>query len=71
MPFSFFKEHEKLGDSSKFVAWNVRLEIVTDNNHVLDFIEGRKPKPQENASAAIENKHKKGKGKPSKLRRPP
>jgi len=56
----FFKEHEKLGDSSNFAAWKVRLEIIADNNDVLDSIQGRVLAPPENASIAIKNKHKKG-----------
>jgi len=59
MSSSFFKEHENLGDSSKFVAWKVGLEIIADNNDVLDFIQGRVPDPPKNASSSIKNKHMK------------
>jgi len=37
----FFKEHEKLGDSSNFVAWKIRLEIIANNNDVLEYIQGK------------------------------
>jgi len=45
MSSSTFKEHEKLGDASNFVAWKVRLDIITDNNYVLEHIQGRMPEP--------------------------
>jgi len=36
MSSSTFKEHERLGDASNFVAWKVRLEIIVDNNDVME-----------------------------------
>jgi len=51
MSSSFFKEHEKLGDSSNFVAWKIKLEIIVDNNDVLEYIRGKVPKPPNNSSA--------------------
>jgi len=64
---SFFKSDEKLGDSSNFATWKVRLEIVADNNDVLDYIKGKVPAPPENASKSFKKKHKKGELKQSKL----
>jgi len=46
MSSSFFKEHEKLGDSSNFVAWKIRLEIIADNNDVLEYIQGKVYEPR-------------------------
>ena len=48
-----------MGDSSNFAAWKFKLEIITDNNDVLDYIQGRVPKPPEIASVVVRNKHKK------------
>jgi len=38
MSSSTFEEHEKLGDASIFAAWKVRLEIISNNNDVLEYI---------------------------------
>ena len=59
MSSSFFKEHEKLGDSSKFDSWKIKLEIIDDNNYVLEYIQGKVFEPLENASTIAKNKHKK------------
>ena len=67
MSSSTFKEHEKLGDASNFAAWKVRLEIITDNNDVLEYIQGRMPKPPENASASLKNRCKKGESKAKQI----
>ena len=42
---SFFKENEKLGDSSNIVSCKIRLEIIVDNNDALEYIQGMVPKP--------------------------
>eukprot|EP00253_Pinus_taeda_P023604 PITA_23604 len=57
---SFFNSDEKLHNSSNFVAWKVRLEIIANNNDVLDYIQGKVPEPPENASVVAKNKYKKG-----------
>ena len=67
MSSSTFKEHEKLGDASNFVAWKVKLEIITDNNDVLEYIQGRIPKPLENASASLKNRYKKDDSKAKQI----
>jgi len=41
MSTSYFKENEKLGDSSNFAAWKIRLEIVVDDNNVWEYIQGK------------------------------
>jgi len=60
MSSSFFKVNEKLGNSSNFVAWKIKLEIIADNNDVLEYIQGKVPRPPKNASTAAKNKYKKG-----------
>jgi len=64
---SFFKSDEKLGHSSNFVAWKVRLEIIADNNDVLKYIQGKLLESPENASATTKNNHKKGELKERKI----
>ena len=59
MSSSYFKEHEKLGDSSNFFSWKIRLEIIADSNDVLEFVQGKIPESLENASVAAKNNHKK------------
>lgn len=61
---SFFKENEKLHDSSNFVAWKVKLEIIVDNNDVLDYIQGKVSK---HASVAVKKKHNKGELKSNQI----
>jgi len=56
-----------LQDTSNFVAWKVRLEIIAENNDVLEYIQGRMPEPPENASASLKRRYKKGKSKENQL----
>jgi len=67
MSSSFFKEHEKLGDSSNFFASNIKLEIIVDNNDVLEYIKIKLHEPPKNASIAAKKKHKKGELKAKKI----
>jgi len=64
---SLFKENETLGNSSNFTAWKVKLEIIADNKDVLDYIQGKVPKPPKNSSDVVKNKHKKGELKAKKI----
>ncbi len=57
---SHFKMDEKLDDSSNYVVWRTRLDVTLDENDVLGYVEGKVPKPLENASTAIKSKYKKG-----------
>ena len=57
---SFFKQNEKLCDSSNFAAWKVKLEIIANNNNVLDYIQENVLEPLENYFVVVKNKHKKG-----------
>jgi len=63
---SYFKSDENLGDSSNFVAWKVRLDIVANNSDVLDYIQGKVPEPLENAYVVAKKKHKIGELKEEK-----
>ena len=56
-----------MGDSSNFVAWKVRLEIIAVNNDVLDYIQGKVPDSSENPSIAFNNKQNKGELKSNKI----
>ena len=67
MTTSYFKEVEKLGDSFNFAAWKIRLEIISDDNDVLEYIQGKVPEPLENALVAAKNKYKKGELKAKKI----
>ena len=64
---SFFKENQKLGDSSNFVAWKFRLEIIDDNNDVFEYIQGKVLEPLENAFDTAKNKYKKAELKEKQL----
>lgn len=57
---SYFKNTEKLGDSSNFTAWKIRLEVILEDIDILEYVEGKVPKPTENALAATKSKYKKG-----------
>jgi len=67
MSSSTFKEDENLGDTSNFVAWKVRFEIIADNNDVLEYIQGGMPEPPENASTSFKNRYKKGESKAKQI----
>lgn len=67
MSTSYFKDSEKLGDSSNFVAWKIRLEVTLDENDVLEYVEGKVPVPPENAIATAKSKYKKGDLKAKKI----
>lgn len=41
MSTSYFKENEKLGDSSNFAAWKIRLEIIAKDNDAWEYIQGK------------------------------
>ena len=56
-----------MGDASNFAAWEVRLEIIVDNNVVLEYIEGRISEAPKNASASLKNMYKKGESKAKKI----
>lgn len=67
MSSSTFRKHEKLGDESNFAACKVRLDIIADNNHVLEYIQRRMPEPPENASASLKIGRRQVSPKQSKL----
>ena len=52
---SFFKDSEKLGDSSKFVAWKTILEV-----DVLQYVQVNIPESPENVLSTTTSKYKKG-----------
>ena len=47
MSTSYFKDAEKLNDSSNFVAWKIKLEVMLDENDVLEYVRGNVPEPPE------------------------
>ena len=53
MSTSYFKDNEKLGDSSNFVSWNIKLRAILDDNDVLEYVQGKLLKPPMNASTTI------------------
>jgi len=55
MTTSFFKDSEKLGDSSNFDTWKIRLEVILDENDVLESVEGKVFEPLENPVAATKS----------------
>ena len=67
MSSSFCKDYEKLGDSSNFLAWKIRLEIIVDNNDILEYIQGKVLEPLEKYSACAKKKYKKGELKSNKI----
>lgn len=67
MSSSLFKENDKLGDSSNFSTWKIRLEIIIDNNDVLEYIQWKLYNPLENSSIFSKNKYKKGESKAKKI----
>jgi len=64
---SYFKDAEKLGDSSNFAAWNIRMEVTLDENDVLEYVEVKVFEPLENALATSKAKYKKGEIKAKKI----
>ena len=67
MSTSYFKNTYKLGDSSNFVAWKIRLEIISKDNDVLKYLQGKVLKPPENAPTAAKTNYKKGELKAKKI----
>lgn len=67
MSTSYFKKNEKLGDSSNFATWKIRLQIIADDNDVWEYIQGKVLEPLENAPTAAKNKYKKGELKAKKI----
>lgn len=67
MSTSYFKDVEKLGDSSNFVAWKVKLEVKLDENDVLEYVEGKVPEPLENSPVSAKAKYKKCEIKSKKI----
>jgi len=67
MPTSYFKDNEKLGDSSNFVSWNIKLRVILDDNDVLEYVQGKLLEPPVNASTTIKPGYKKGDLKAKKL----
>lgn len=67
MSTSYFKYYEKLGDSSNFAAWKIRLEEILDENDVLEYVEEKVPVPLKNALATGKSKYKKGELKANKI----
>lgn len=67
MSTSYFKENEKLGDSSNYVAWKIRLEIILEDNNVLEYIQEKVPAPLESAPTTAKNNYKKGELKVKKI----
>jgi len=59
MNTSFFNDSKKMGDSSNFVAWKIRLEVILDENDVLEYVEGKVREPPQNALVATKSKNKK------------
>lgn len=57
---SYFKDNEKLGDSSNFFAWKISLEVILDDIDVLEYVKGKVPEPLANASTSIKYRYKKG-----------
>lgn len=57
---SYFKDNEKLGDSSNFASWKIRLEVILDDNDVLEYEQGKVPEPPTNSPSAIKYRYKKG-----------
>lgn len=43
MSTSFFKEARKMRNSSNFVAWMIRWEIIVDDNDIWEYIQGKVP----------------------------
>jgi len=68
MSSSYIKDTEKLGDSSNFVTWKIKLEVILDDNDVLEYVEGKVPKPLKNAPIPTKSKYKKGEFKANKIR---
>lgn len=56
-----------MGDASNFDARKVRSKIIVDNIDLLECIQGRIPKPLEDASATLKNMYKKGECKAKKI----
>lgn len=60
MSTSYFKGNEKLSESSNFSTWEIRLEVILDDNDVLEYLQGKVPEPLSNASTDIKSKYKNG-----------
>lgn len=56
-----------MGDSSSFVAWKIKLEVILNDNDVLEYVKGKVPEPPSNAFAALKPKYKKGELKAKKI----
>jgi len=61
------KDIAKLGDSSNFAAWKIKLEVILDDNDVLEYVEGKVPEPLKNALASTKSRYKKGELKVKKI----
>jgi len=67
MSTSYFNEVEKLEDSSNFVTWKIRLEIIADDNDVWEYIQGEETELMKNAPVVAKNKYKTGELKAKKI----
>lgn len=50
---SFCKEGNKLDGASNFKAWKKRIDLVTIENEVMDYILGKVPKPNKDKTQEV------------------
>lgn len=67
MSSSYFKDIKRLGESSNFTAWKIRLEVALDENDVLEYVEGKFLEPLKNAPTTAKVVYKKGELKTKKI----
>lgn len=67
MSTSYFKDNEKLADSSGFATWKTMTNVALDEYDVLEYVEGKISPPPENAPQAAKSKYKKGEIKAKKF----
>jgi len=67
MSTSYFKDNEKLADSSGFATSKTRIYVTLDEYGVLEDVEGKISSPPENAPQAAKSKYKKGDIKAKKI----